>query len=309
MKTNLFFPGQGSQYAQMGLDFYRNYKTYKNIIDQVSELEGIDLLSILEDASKLNETENAQIAIFTMSYGITRLLEEEGIPMDSALGMSLGEYAALTLAEVLSYEDTLKLLRKRSELMQKASRETEGFLAAVSFMENDAVKDALDGLEKVWISNMNAANQTVVGGELQMKDEFEKRIKEKGGKKITYLQVSGAFHTPLMKTAGVAFKTYLDEFSLKQAKIPVLSNFKGDFYENEDDVKEILSKHIYSTVLLSCCIEKLDTKEEDMNIVLGPGKAMASILKQNKANGQTIIINSVEDFKTAVEILKERRNG
>lgn len=309
MKTNLFFPGQGSQYAQMGLDFYRNYKTYKNIIDQVSELTGIDLLSILEDASKLNETENAQIAIFTMSYGITRLLEEEGIPMDSALGMSLGEYGALTLAKVLSYEDTLKLLRKRSELMQKASRETEGFLAAVSFMDNENVYEALEGLDNVWISNINAANQTVVGGELQMREEFENRIKEKGGKKITYLQVSGAFHTPLMKPAGLAFKTFVDEFELKQAKIPVLSNYKGDFYENGDDVKEILSRHIYSTVLLSRCIEKLDTKEEDMNIVLGPGKAMASILKQNKANGQTLIINSVEDYRSAVEILKERLNG
>lgn len=309
MKTNLFFPGQGSQYAQMGLDFYRNYKTYKNIIDQVSALTGIDLLSVLEDASKLNETENAQIAIFTMSYGITRLLEEEGIPMDSALGMSLGEYGALTLAKVLTYEDTLRLLRKRSELMQKASRETEGFLAAVSFMENESVYEALEGLDNVWISNINADNQTVVGGELQMREEFERRIREKGGKKITYLQVSGAFHTPLMQAAGVAFKAYLDEFNLHQAKIPVLSNFKGDFYETEDDVREILSKHIYSTVLLSRCIEKLETKEEDLNIVLGPGKAMASILKQNKAEGQTIIINSVEDYKNAVEILKERLNG
>lgn len=309
MKTNLFFPGQGSQFEGMGLDFYRNYKTYKEIIDSASALSGINLLDVLEDRSKLDDTQNAQIAIFTMSYSITRLLAEEGIHMDAVLGMSLGEYGALTHAGVLSFTDTLMMLRKRSSLMQEAARETKGFLAAVSFLETGAVKEAIQGLDGVWISNINAQNQTVVGGESCKMEEFERRVREKGGKKITYLNVSGAFHTPLMESAGKAFREFLEDFELHPGSIPVVSNFKGDFYEEGDDKRDILSRHIYSKVLLSSCVSRLGTEEEDTNIILGPGKAMASILKQNKAKGQVLVINNVEDFSEAVRTLKEKTNG
>lgn len=309
MKTNLFFPGQGSQFEGMGLDFYRNYKTYKEIIDRASALSGINLLDVLEDQLKLDDTQNAQIAIFTMSYGITKLLEEERISMDAVLGMSLGEYGALTHAGVLSFTDTLMILRKRSSLMQEASRETKGFLAAVSFLKTGAVKEAIEGLEGVWISNINAQNQTVVGGETGKMEEFEKRVREKGAKKVTYLNVSGAFHTPLMESAGKAFREFLEDFELHPGSIPVVSNFKGDFYEEGDDKKDILSRHIYSKVLLFSCISKLMTEDEDTNVLLGPGKAIASILKQNKAKGQVLIINTVEDFIAAVRSLKEKTNG
>lgn len=309
MKINLLFPGQGSQFEGMGLDFYKKYHLYQDIIDEASLVSGMDLCSILGDAARLNETENAQIAIFTMSYGIASLLSDEGIKSSNVLGLSLGEYGALTHAGVLKRTDAVKLLKRRSSLMQKAAKEREGFLAAVSFMDRQDVLKAISGLPGVSLSNCNAPNQNVVGGELAMKEEFDRRIREQGGKKITYLNVSGAFHTPLMEKAGILFGEYLSRFSFSLPSIPVLSNLKGDFYQEGDHIPTMLMEHIYRPVKLDSCIGRLQAKEEDVHIILGPGKSLASILKQNKAEGKVITISDVEEFEDAVKLLKERENG
>lgn len=293
----------------MGLDFYEKYSTYRDLIDEAGMICGTDLVSVLNDEEKLNETENAQVAIFTMSYGIAQLLKEEGIAADSALGLSLGEYGALTYAGAMDRQDTMRLLKRRSFLMQKASEENRGFLAAVSFMSRDAVREALRGLEGVAISNCNAENQNVVGGKIELKEEFEKRIREHGGKKITFLNVSGAFHTSLMESAAVKFKDYLELFTFSHPEVPVLSNLKGDFYSEEDSIKEILMNHIHKPVMLDSCLSKLESSDEDIHILLGPGKALGSILKQNKIRGQVYAINEEEDLVKAVQGIKESQNG
>lgn len=309
MKINLHFPGQGAQFKTMGLDFYEKFSSYRILIEEAGMICGTDLVSVLNEDEKLSETENAQLAIFTMSYGIAQLLREEGITADNVLGLSLGEYGALTYAGVMDRQDTMRLLKRRSYLMQKASIENRGFLAAVSFMPREAVKEALKGLDGVTISNCNAENQNVVGGRLELKEEFEKRIREYGGKKITFLNVSGAFHTDLMESAAVKFKDYLDLFTFNRPKLPVLSNLKGDFYSEEDDIREILMHHIHKPVLLDSCLFKLESSERDIHILLGPGKALGSILKQNKIKGQVFTINDVEEFKKTVQVIKENQNG
>lgn len=309
MKINLHFPGQGAQFKTMGLDFYEKYSTYKDLIDEAGSISGMDLVSVLQDEEKLNETENAQLAIFTMSYGIAQLLREEGITADHALGLSLGEYGALTYTGTINRQDTMRLLKRRSYLMQKASEENPGFLAAVSFLPRESVREAIEGLEGVSISNCNAPNQNVVGGKIELKDEFERRIREHGGKKITFLNVSGAFHTNLMESAAVEFKKYLDLFTFTQPEISVLSNLKGDFYCEEDAISEILKQHIHMPVLLDSCLLRLESRDEDIHILLGPGKALGSILKQNKIKGQVFTINDVKDFEDAVTRIKESQNG
>ncbi len=309
MKINLHFPGQGAQFKTMGLDFYEKYKTYRDLIDEAGIICKTDLVSVLNDEEKLNETENAQVAIFTMSYGIAQILREEGYAADNVLGLSLGEYGALTYAGVIDREDTMRLLKRRSYLMQKASMENRGFLAAVSFMPRDAVREALRGLSGVTISNLNAENQNVVGGKIELKEEFEKRIRAHGGKKITFLNVSGAFHTPLMESAAVKFKDDLELFTFNHPKVPVLSNFKGDFYSEEDSIKEILMKHIHKPVMLDSCLFKLESGDEDIHILLGPGKALGSILKQNKIKGRVFTVNDVGDLEETARRIKEIQNG
>ncbi|MBO1265683.1 ACP S-malonyltransferase [Proteiniclasticum sp. SCR006] len=304
MKINLMFPGQGAQFTGMGLDFYNEYEQYRALLNEASSVSGLNLLEILEDEEKLSETENTQIAIFTMSYGIAGLLRKEGIQADHALGLSLGEYGALTYGGALSVSDTTKLLRRRSDLMQLSAEERKGFLAAVSFMELAQVEEAVHGISGVSISNYNAPKQTVVGGDMEKKAEFEENIRTLGGKKITYLPVSGAFHTKLMESAATRFRDELKEFAINDPEIAVLSNFKGDFYERGDDYREILAKHIDHPVRLSDCLERLGSTEEDVHILLGPGKALQSILKQNGVKGRFYVVNTVEDFKKTVSELK-----
>ena len=309
MKINLMFPGQGAQFTGMGLDFYKEYEEYESLMKEAALVSGLDLMKVLQDENSLNETENAQIAIFTMSYGIASLLKKEGIHADHVLGLSLGEYGALTYAEALELTDTLKILKRRSTLMQSAAKEKKGFLAVVSFMDLEKIEEAVSGLSGVYISNYNTPKQTVVGGEEEQKEEFEERIRALGGKKITYLLVSGAFHTPLMENAAIHFGKYLNDFSISKPQVSVLSNYKGDFYQVEDDYRDILTKHIDHSVRLSECINKLNSADEDVHILLGPGKALGSILKQNKVKGLVYTINSVEDFKNTVKELKEIQNG
>ncbi|MFH5836617.1 ACP S-malonyltransferase [Proteiniclasticum sp. C24MP] len=309
MKINLMFPGQGAQFTGMGLDFYKEYEEYRSLIEEASSVCDVDLLEILQDEERLSETENTQIAIFTMSYGIASLLRKEGVEADHALGLSLGEYGALTYGGALNPLDTLKILRRRSDLMQEAAQETRGFLAAVSFMDLAQVEEAVNKISGVTISNYNAPKQTVVGGEVEKKAEFEEGIRALGGKKITYLPVSGAFHTPLMKKAALRFQEYLKDFTLNDPEISVLSNYKGDFYERGEDYREILTKHIDHPVKLRDCLERLDSREEDVHILLGPGKALGSLVKQNRLKGRVYMINSVEDFKQTVKELKEKNNG
>ncbi len=292
MKINLHFPGQGAQFKTMGLDFYKKYSTYRELIDEAGVICGMDLVSVLNNEEMLSETENAQVAIFTMSYGIALILREEGIAADNVLGLSLGEYGALTYAGAMDRQDTMRLLKRRSYLMPR-----------------DAVREALKVLDGVSISNCNADNQNVVGGKIEQKEEFEKRIREHGGKKITFLNVSGAFHTSLMESAAVRFRDYLELFTFSHPEVPVLSNLKGDFYSEEDSIKEILMKHIHMPVLLDSCLERLESSEEDIHILLGPGKALGSILKQNKIKGQVYTISEAEDLAKAVQGIKERQNG
>lgn len=308
MKINILFPGQGAQFEGMGLDFYARYPRYREIVDAASAAAKLDLKSVVEDAEKLQETSHAQLAIFTMSYGIASLLQDEGLSFSHTLGLSLGEYGALTLAGALNFEDTVALLKVRSDAMQKASQENPGFLAAVSFLDREKVEEALAGKEGIWISNYNAPNQTVVGGALFAKEVFEESMKAAGAKKVTYLQVSGAFHTALMASAGERFQEAVQKVPVMMPKVPVLSNLKGDFYQVGDDMASILTQHIYSPVRLDLCLEKLDAKEGDLHLLLGPGKALASILKQNKILGEVLVVNTVEDFEKTMTIIKEKQH-
>ena len=309
MKINLMFPGQGAQFTGMGLDFCKEFKDYEMLLTKAASVSGIDLIKILEDESSLNETENAQIAIFTMSYGIASLLSKEGIQADQVLGLSLGEYGALTYAGALEPEDTIRILKRRSSLMQSAAKEKKGFLAAVSFMELDQVEESVRNLPGVYISNYNSPKQTLVGGEESRKEEFEESIRAHGGKKITYLPVSGAFHTPLMEEAATHFHEYLNDFRIMNPRVSVLSNYKGHFYQGEDDFRGILTNHIDHPVKLSDCLNRLYSIDEDVHILLGPGKALGSIIKQNKLKGRVYSINSVEEFNSTVKELKEILNG
>jgi len=306
MAIRFYFPGQGPQYENMGMDFYESFDSYKKLQEEVALVADLPLLEILKDPDALSETENAQLAIFSMSFGIAKLLSEEGIFADEVMGISLGEYAALAYSGAVRQLDTVKMLKKRSYFMSLAAKEKEGFLAAVSFLEESLVEEAVSTTENVYVSNYNAPNQLVVGGDTQKKEEILSKLKEKGAKKVTFLSVSGAFHTKYMEKAALYYGEYLKNIKFFPPEIPVYANVKGNLYERGDDFRKLLSDHVDHSVRLSSILSSMEKKEEDLHVVLGPGKAMASILKQNKVPGEVILVSSVEQFKDAVRRVKER---
>ncbi|WP_313127159.1 ACP S-malonyltransferase [Proteiniclasticum ruminis] len=306
MAIRFYFPGQGAQYENMGMDFYESFDSYKKLQEEVALVADLPLLEILKDPDALSETENAQLAIFSMSFGIAKLLSEEGIFADEVMGISLGEYAALAYSGAVRQLDTVKMLKKRSYFMSLAAKEKEGFLAAVSFLEESLVEEAVSTTEKVYVSNYNAPNQLVVGGDAQKKEEILSKLKEKGAKKVTFLSVSGAFHTKYMEKAALYYGKYLKNIKFFPPEIPVYANVKGNLYERGDDFRKLLSDHVDHPVRLSSILSSMEKKEEDLHVVLGPGKAMASILKQNKVPGEVVLVSSVEQFKEAVRRVKER---
>lgn len=308
MRINVLFPGQGAQYAGMGMDFYEKFETYKKIVDKTSEALGEDLLRILQDEDELKETRNSQLAIFSMGYGIGQLLKEAGIKIDAAIGLSLGEYSALATAESFSLDQALHLLKKRSEFMQEATLKQETFLMAVSFLDKEKVLKAIDQEDDVYLANENAPNQNVVGGPKYKEEDIKEKMIAAGAKKVTSLMVSGAFHTPFMERASKAFRSEMAKVEIEFPKLPVLSNFKGDYYEEMDDMNEILAKHISSPVKLGEALQKLKAKDEDYHLIIGPGKAMASMLKQNKIPGHVLRMGTLEEFHEAMSILKEKIN-
>ena len=306
MAIRFYFPGQGPQYENMGMDFYESFDSYKKLQEEVALVADLPLLEILKDPDALSETENAQLAIFSMSFGIAKLLSEEGIFADEVMGISLGEYAALAYSGAVRQLDTVKMLKKRSYFMSLAAKEKEGFLAAVSFLEESLVEEAVSTTENVYVSNYNAPNQLVVGGDAQKKEEILSKLKEKGAKKVTFLSVSGAFHTKYMEKAALYYGEYLKNIKFFPPEIPVYANVKGNLYERGDDFRKLLSDHVDHPVRLSSILSSMEKKEEDLHVVLGPGKAMASILKQNKVPGEVVLVSSVEQFKEAVRRVKER---
>ncbi|WP_312712315.1 ACP S-malonyltransferase [Proteiniclasticum ruminis] len=306
MAIRFYFPGQGPQYENMGMDFYESFDSYKKLQEEVALVADLPLLEILKDPDALSETENAQLAIFSMSFGIAKLLSEEGIFADEVMGISLGEYAALAYSGAVRQLDTVKMLKKRSYFMSLAAKEKEGFLAAVSFLEESLVEEAVSTTENVYVSNYNAPNQLVVGGDTQKKEEILSKLKEKGAKKVTFLSVSGAFHTKYMEKAALYYGEYLKNIKFFPPEISVYANVKGNLYERGDDFRKLLSDHVDHSVRLSSILSSMEKKEEDLHVVLGPGKAMASILKQNKVPGEVVLVSSVEQFKEAVRRVKER---
>ncbi len=306
MSIYVLFPGQGAQVPGMGLDFLENYGVYREAVETASRISGKDLYSVFRDKELLDKTENSQIAIFTMGFGIISVLREKGIVPDAFMGLSLGEYGALASSGAFTFEDGVRLLVKRSEAMQKACDNTEGFLAAVSFFQSDLIEKALEGRDGLWVSNYNAPSQTVCGGLASRKEEFEAALKEAGAKKITFLNVSGAFHTELMAEAGKEFRSFLDGIEMKTPEAKVLSNYKGTFYEEGDDFRDILEKHIYCPVRLVQSFEALDAKDGDIFIQVGPGKALASLANQNKVKGSIFSVDSISDMEA---LLKELDNA
>lgn len=303
MKRAFLFPGQGAQYVGMGKDIYDKYDDAKEIYDKASKITNIDIKDLCFNGpeEELMKTRNTQIAIFTTSLAILEVLRKKNIEAEIATGLSLGEYTALVYAGIISFEEGVKLIQKRGYYMEKCIPEGKYSMAAVIGLKSSEIekvcKQLSDEGKFVTPANYNCASQTVISGEETAVIEATQMLKENGAKRVIPLKTSGPFHTSKLEEAKKNYEKELENIVINKSAIKVIKNIDGEFYMSDDKVKEILAKHIISSVRFDKAIEKMKENEIEEYVEIGPGKTLTGFVKKDNKEAKTYNINTLESLE------------
>jgi [acyl-carrier-protein] S-malonyltransferase len=296
------FPGQGSQYVGMGKDLYDNSPEAKNIFDQAEKiLPELNLKKLCFEGpiEELTQTANSQVAILVTSIAALRALEtSETFSVQPVIcaGLSLGEYSALVASNVLEFQDAVRLVRKRGELMEQAAKNNPGVMASILGFSASELKEVCreTGAE---IANLNSPGQIVISGKKEDVKKAMALATEKGAKKAILLNVSGPFHSSLMKEAAGEFKKELDKTKFSDPKAPIISNVTADFEKGVEEIKENLVKQLYSPVRWEESIIKISQKGCNTFFEIGPGKVLKGLLRRINPGLKIYNIETTEDIK------------
>jgi len=299
------FPGQASQ--SVGMDkFLRNYPDAVDFLDRIDEMTGVHKLSEIianGPADTLMRTDNVQPAITMVSIATMNVLVAAGVKPEGTAGHSLGEYAALVTAGILLPGIAAKLTRIRGELMQEcADRHPGGMLALIGIDLEDARKcvEEASVIGPVGIANVNSDGQVVISGAKIALKKAGNLCKKMGARKIIPLQVSGAWHSPLMKDAAKGLESALDDAGFYEPEIPVVANVTADLIRSGDEAKRLLKEQVTSPVLWADSIKKLQRSGFDTFIEVGPGKVLQGLMKRVK----DVTVYGTHDSEALEETLK-----
>ena len=325
MKIAFLFPGQGSQKVSMGKDLYEKYEEVKKIYKKASEITGVDIATLCfngirqdyinkdyveteEIGEDLNKTENTQIAIATESLAILEILKKNGIEADIATGLSLGEYPALIYGGQLEFEDGIKLLKHRGYYMQNKLPKGEYSMLAVIGLESSKIEEICQTLSEkgnfIVPANYNYSNQTVVSGDKEAIEKASVIFKENGAKKVVELKTSGPFHTKALEEAKNEYIKELDKITFNKGNVKVIKNIDGTFYNDKDNIKEVLAKHIVSPVRFDKSIKLMKDEGIDTFVEIGPGKTLTGFVKKELEGVNLINIFDAESLENAIAKLK-----
>ncbi|MGV2874391.1 ACP S-malonyltransferase [Macrococcus capreoli] len=296
MTKALMFPGQGSQMQGMAMDIYQD-AAGQSLLNDLNAALDTDIIAVMNSGDKLAETENTQPAILMHSIAALKLA---GLQAEYVVGHSLGEYAALVAAEVLSPIDAVRIVRKRGQLMQTAFPPGVGSMAAVMGTDRQVVEQACKVLsndtEILDIANINCPGQIVVAGHKTLIDQLITSKSEFEIKKIIPLNVTGPFHSSLMKIIETEFKAYLDTIAFNDATIPVIQNVNALPVTNKDEIRANLIKQLYAPVEFTASIDYLIAQGVDHFIEVGPGKVLSGLVKKINRNVKIEQVGSMEQI-------------
>lgn len=252
---------------------------------------------MLEENEKINITEYTQIAMLAMEAAVLKAVEEKGFKPDMAAGLSLGEYGALVAAGVMSEEDAFRVVRKRGMYMQEAVPKG-GAMTAVLGLGADAIEKVCEETEGiVSIANYNCPGQIVITGQADAVNKAAQTLSEAGAKRCIPLNVSGPFHSIMLKEAGEKLGEVLEETEIHDIRLPYLANVTADYVADKEQVKPLLMQQIASPVRWQQSVERMIADGVDNFVEIGPGKTLSGFMRKINRDVKVINIEKVEDLK------------
>ena len=304
MHNAFLFPGQGSQYVGMGKDFYNSSNYAQDIYKTASDILGFNLqeFSFNGPEETLKETQYTQPAIFVHSIIVDKFLKEKDIRANAVAGHSLGEFSALVSADVLSFESALEIVKVRSSEMAQAGKHAPGTMAAILGADDDQLNIICKQNGVVVPANINAPGQVVISGEIKAIKNAIITAKKIGIRRALALNVSGAFHSPLMTPARQPLLDVIDSIEFNNAKIPVYQNVSASPVTNATAIRDNILNQLENPVLW--CDTILNLKQMGITdfYEVGPGKVLKGLNRQIFPESTTITCDKLEHLD-ACEVL------
>ncbi len=307
-KIAFVFPGQGAQKVGMGKEFYDYSPIAREIFDRAGEAVDLDLKALcFEENNDINITEYTQVALLTTSVAIMQVLRDKGLEPDVAGGLSLGEYCALVAANSMDYIDAAKAVRKRGIFMQEEVPAGVGGMAAVIGLDAPEIEKAIAGIDNVQVANYNCPGQIVISGKKEAVEAGAEKCKEAGAKRTVMLNVSGPFHSDLLKGAGTKLEKVLDGIEIRKPEFPYVANVTAGYVTEQKEIEPLLVRQVSSSVRWQQSVERMVADGVDVFVEIGPGRTLAGFNKKiGKAIGKqltTYSVGTIEEMDAVLEAL------